>query len=345
MFDNLWLKPFICAIISFGICFLGIKAFLLYANKSKKFYQPIRQSGPQTHLIEKKNTPTMGGLFIVISTLITSFLTLDVLNPYLFITLLVFILFSLIGLTDDLMKIFQKNTNGFRGSVKITIQFFIICATVLWLGYFNSQYLRGQIFIPVFDVQFITIGIALYAIFVTIVVVGTSNSVNLTDGLDGLVSIPVVINLICLIILTTIANLPYLSQELNIPYMAKTREIIAFCYILIGSISAFLMFNLKPAKIFMGDVGSLAIGAALGVIAVIIMEEFIFFVISLLFVFEALSVMLQVTSYKLRKKRIFLMAPLHHHFEKLGYGETQVVYLFWLASFIFATIGLTIYFI
>lgn len=344
MFENIWMKSFICAIISFAITYIGIKLFLIYANKSKLFYQPIRENGPKNHLKEKQNTPTMGGFFIVASTVGVSCFTLNLMNPYVFITLLCFVLFAIIGLTDDLIKVFKKDHKGFRGSVKIVVQFAIICAAILWLGYYNVDYLRGRVFIPIADPRYLPIGIALYAIFVTFVVVGTSNAVNLTDGLDGLVSVPIIINLICLTALVSIASSPYTTEALKIPFIDQTKELLPFCYILIGSVIAFLMFNLKPAKIFMGDVGSLSIGAALGTIAVIVMEEFVFFMISFLFVLEALSVILQVGSYKLFKKRVFLMAPLHHHYEKLGYSETKVVLYFWLASVVFAILGMTIYF-
>jgi phospho-N-acetylmuramoyl-pentapeptide-transferase len=182
-------------------------------------------------------------------------------------------------------------------------------------------------------------------LFVNFVIVGTSNAVNLTDGLDGLVSVPAVINLCCLIFIIHAASSPTLASKFQLPQVKFSGELIFFCISLIGALLAFLTFNLKPAKIFMGDVGSLAIGSALGLIAIIIKEEFIFFIISILFVAEAVSVILQVGSYKIRKKRIFLMAPVHHHFEKLGWSEQKVVKSFWAASLVFAVLGLTIFLI
>jgi len=341
--ENIWIKSLICLCSSYFFGYLGIKSFLNYANKKQICRQPIRSDGPQTHINTKKNTPTMGGIFILLSTLTTSLLFLDLSNPYLLVTLLVFVLFGLIGLADDLLKVIYKNPNGFRGSLKIIIQFTIISAAILWLGYNNYSYLDGRIFLPIGPGHFITIGIALYVLFVTFVIVGSSNAVNLTDGLDGLVSVPAIINLICLFVLVFTASNSDLARSYNIPHIRNSQELIFFCTSLIGSILAFLTFNLKPAKIFMGDVGSLAIGSALGLIAIIIKEEFVFFIISILFVTEAVSVILQVGSYKLRKKRIFLMAPIHHHFEKLGWSERKVVRSFWGASFLFAALGMMIF--
>lgn len=341
--DNIWLKSLVCLASSFFLGYLGIKFFLNHINKKEIFRQPIRDDGPQTHIESKRNTPTMGGIFILLSSLITSLLFLDLSNPYLLITIIVFTLFSFIGLTDDLLKVAYNNPKGFSGSLKIILQFAIISVTILWLGYNNLSYFSGEILFPVGNGYIISIGLALYILFVTCVIVGSSNAVNLTDGLDGLVSVPAIINLICLFILVFIASNASISQTFKAPYIKNSQELIFFCSSLIGSILAFLTFNLKPAKIFMGDVGSLAIGAVIGLIAIIIKQEFIFFIISLLFVIEALSVILQVGSYKIRKKRIFLMAPIHHHFEKLGWSERRVVKSFWAIALLFAVLGMTIF--
>ncbi|MBU6339786.1 MAG: hypothetical protein KGQ36_07460, partial [Rickettsiales bacterium] len=192
------LKCFICLVFSYLLSYLGIKLFLCYVNKKNICRQPIRAEGPETHLKTKKNTPTMGGIFIVISTLLTSLIFLDLKNPFILAAIVVFFSFSLIGLTDDLLKVVYKNPNGFRGSIKIIIQFLITSATILWLGYNNLSYLNGKIFLPIYSGHFLVIGLSLYVLFVTFVIVGSSNAVNLTDGLDGLVSVPAVINLICL---------------------------------------------------------------------------------------------------------------------------------------------------
>ena len=343
LLQNFWLKSLICAASSYIIGFFSIKKYIVFINK-KQIFQPIRSDGPSTHQAKKK-TPTMGGIFIVLATLVSTLLFLDLSNSYIWVAIFVFISFALIGLTDDLMKVLYNNPNGFRGSIKIVIQFTIIGAAFLWLGSIDIVHFKNRVFLPIGHGHWIPLGIVLYVLFVTFVIVGASNAVNLTDGLDGLVSVPAIINAVCLSALIFVATNPEFAKKFSVPAIKNSQELIFFCAALIGGILAFLTFNLKPAKIFMGDVGSLAIGSVLGLIAIIIKQEFIFFVISILFVAEAISVILQVGSYKLRKKRIFLMAPLHHHFEKLGWSEQRVVRTFWSASALFAALGMAIFLI
>jgi len=273
----------------------------------------------------------MGGLFIVLATLATTLLFIDFSNRYILVVCVVFLTFAAIGLADDLAKVLYKNSKGIRGSIKIVIQFAIICVAFLWLGSIDEIHFKNRVFLPFGNGHFIYLGLILYVFFVNVVIVGTSNAVNLTDGLDGLVSVPAIISLSCLILLIYASSTPQLAINFKVPHVKFSGELIFFCIALIGAILAFLTFNFRPAKIFMGDVGSLAIGSALGLIAIIVKQEFIFFIISILFVCEAVSVILQVGSYKLRKKRIFLMAPLHHHFEKKGWSEQMVLTRFWLA--------------
>ncbi len=331
--QNLVLRNLIILGTSFLVCFFGMKYFLKLINKHNICRQPIRASGPETHLKEKKNTPTMGGLVIILSTIFTSILWVDVSNYYILVTLFVLISFSLIGFIDDFIKVRGSNSNGFRGSIKIVLQFFIVAAALLLLQFHDPLYLNNQIAIPFTDIS-INIG-QIYILFAVIVVVGTANSVNLTDGLDGLLTVPAIITLASLgfICYYTIFCKKYFNN-------VGIANIAFLCSALIGSLLAFLKYNLKPAKIFMGDVGSLGIGALLGIIAIILKVELVFFIVALLFVIEALSVILQVASYKIRKKRIFLMAPIHHHFEKLGWKETKVVKVFWLVALIFAITGI-----
>ena len=343
LLQNIWVKAFICLASSYLIGFFSTKKYISFIN-TKGIYQPIRLDGPESHIHTKKKTPTMGGIFIVLATLISTFLFLDLSNSYIWIVCFVFIAFALIGLTDDLMKVIYKNPNGFRGSIKLVIQFMIIGTAFVWLGSVDAIHFKNRVYLPIGSGHWISLGIVLYVLFVTFVIVGTSNAVNLTDGLDGLVSVPAIINAVCLGALILIGTNPDpTNQKFFVPNIPDSQELVYFCITLIGAILAFLTFNLKPAKVFMGDVGSLAIGSALGVIAIIIKQEFVFFVISILFVAEAVSVILQVGSYKLRKKRIFLMAPLHHHFEKLGWSEQKVVRAFWSASALFAILGMAIF--
>lgn len=342
---HLWLKALACLASSYLIGFFSTKKYIQFAHANPKLFQPIRNDGPATHLATKQKTPTMGGIFIVLSTLLATLLFVDISNRYILVLGVVMLTFAAIGLTDDLMKVLYRNTKGFRGSIKLIIQFTIIGICFLWLGMIDKVHLQNEIFFPIDGGHYLAIGAVLYVLFVTFVIVGTSNAVNLTDGLDGLVSVPAIINLCCLIIMIYATSAPHLADKLHLPQIKFSGEIIFFCLALIGAILAFLTFNLKPAKIFMGDVGSLAIGSVLGMIAIIIKEEFVFFIISLLFVAEAVSVILQVGSYKLRGKRIFLMAPLHHHFEKLGWSEKKVVNRFWLTSAVFAALGMVIFLI
>ncbi|MBU6140201.1 MAG: phospho-N-acetylmuramoyl-pentapeptide-transferase [Proteobacteria bacterium] len=341
--QHLWLQAFVCLASSYIIGFFTTKKYIDFVHKKTTLFQPIRDVGPESHLKTKQKTATMGGIFILLSTLITTLLFIDFSNRYVLVACVIFLTFAAIGLADDLAKVLYRNTKGVRGSVKIVIQFAIICIAFLWLGAIDEIHFKNRIFLPFGDGHFIYLGLVLYVLFVNVVIVGTSNAVNLTDGLDGLVSVPAIISLGCLILLIYASSTPELAVSFKVPHVKFSGELIFFCIALIGSILAFFTFNLRPAKIFMGDVGSLAIGSVLGLIAIIVKQEFIFFVISIVFVCEAVSVILQVSSYKIRKKRIFLMAPLHHHFEKKGWSEQIVVNRFWLASLGFAALGMGIF--
>ncbi len=338
-----WLKSFYCFLFAYIVAFFSIKIYIKIV-KQKKLFQPIRLDGPQHHLASKKSTPTMGGIFIVLATLLTTIIFIDISNQYILILLTVMLFFAGIGFVDDLLKVLKHNPKGFSGKYKIILQFAIISLVFLWLGKVNFLHFSPQINLPFHLNSQILLPLFLYIIFFNFVIVGSANAVNLTDGLDGLVSVPVIINLLCLALIIFAVGNPLFASKLDIMHISNIKEMMFFCYALIGAILAFLSFNHKPAKIFMGDVGSLAIGSIIGLIAIIIKQEIIFFVISLLFVAEALSVIIQVSYYKLTKKRFFLMAPLHHHFEKLGWSETRVVRKFWLASLLFAILGLTLFF-
>lgn len=330
-------KGSLTLITSFLISIVAMNLFLKFINAKNICRQPIRAEGPQTHLKEKKNTPTMGGLIIIFSTLISSLLWLDITSEYVIAAIFVLISFAMIGFVDDFMKVTGNNTKGFRGSIKLVLQFAIVSIAILFLQNNNLLYSNTHIQIPFSDIK-IELG-RLYILFTSLVVVGSANSVNLTDGLDGLVSVP------CIIALIALGVISYMIVDVDAvignDFQTNLSNITFLCLIMIGAILGFLKYNLKPAKIFMGDVGSLAIGATLGIIAIIVKQELVFFIISLLFVAEALSVIIQVTSYKLCKKRVFLMAPLHHHFEKMGWKETKVVKIFWIVAALFAAVGLT----
>jgi phospho-N-acetylmuramoyl-pentapeptide-transferase len=325
---------FLC---SFLIAYSGIKLFISFVHKKNNLYQPIRNIGPQNHIKEKKNTPTMGGIFIALGTLVASILFANIKNNYVLIVLFVMISFAIIGFIDDYLKVVKNDSNGLRGSIKLVIQFAIVSLVMFFLQMTNKIYFNGIVEVPFLNINF-DLG-SLYIFFATLIIVGAANSVNLTDGLDGLVSIPVIITLSCFTLIIYATSNQKISNHLGIINIENIAQLIMFCAAMIGAILAFLKFNIKPAKIFMGDVGSLSIGASIGVLAVILKKELLFGIIGLLFIIEALSVILQVSSYKIYKKRIFLMAPIHHHFEKLGWSEKKIVIIFWLASLIFAIIG------
>lgn len=327
------------ALAAFLIAYIGIHFFIKFIHK-KHIYQPIRDGiGLDTHVQQKKKTPTMGGIFIVLGTFLATILFANLKNNYVLIALFVMLTFGAIGFVDDYLKVAKHNSKGFRGSIKLVIQFIIVGLVILSLQQTDEIYFQTNITIPFLNSSF-DLGI-FYIFFVTLVIVGAGNAVNLTDGLDGLVSVPAVIVFTCFAAIIYATTNPAMAERFCIANIQNTGQLLMFCAAFIGAILAFLKFNLKPARIFMGDVGSLAIGGSLGVLAVILKQEILFAIIGLLFVIEAVSVILQVTSYKLRGKRIFLMAPIHHHFEKKGWSEVKVVRIFWLASLIFAIIGMS----
>ena len=317
---------------SFLVSFAGIFYYIKIAN-SKKIFQPIRDDGVKSHVENKSKTPTMGGLFIVIAIIVAT-LIFSNRNQYVLTILAVGASFAVIGLIDDLIKISKSNSKGFKGGVKLILQFIIVATAYLFLQKNSDIYNLTTLNLPFINYQ-LDLG-DLYIIFVLFFVCGMANGVNLTDGLDGLVSIPLILSFICLIIFI-MAIFGYHQENIG--------QIILIFFNVIAAISAFLIFNFKPAKIFMGDVGSLSLGAMFAMSAVILRQEIIFTIIGLLFVIEALSVIIQVASYKIRAKRVFLMAPIHHHFEKKGLSEWQVVLSFWLFSAFCAIIGILSFFI
>lgn len=304
-----------------------------------KIGQSVRTDGPQTHII-KTGTPTMGGVLIILTVGITSLLFADISNKY--IWLLLFVLFGTgaIGFIDDYKKIALKNSKGIAGKTKLVFQTLITLITCLILFYGISSPSINAIVIPFTKNISYPFGVVDFFILSYFVIVGSSNAVNLTDGLDGLVSFPIIVVTLGLAIFAYIAANKILSNYLLLPHIIGTQEIVVFCGALVGSCLGFLWFNANPAKVFMGDVGALSLGATLGTIAIILRQEIAFFIMSGIFVVEALSVMIQVFSFKLRGKRVFLMAPIHHHFELKGWRENQVVVRFWIISIVLLLLSL-----
>ena len=307
--------------------------------KSKQAEQPIRKCGPETHY-SKAGTPTMGGLMILGTTLVATLLWANLANPFIWVLLFAFLGTGLTGYWDDYTKLTRHSSDGIAGKTKLALQFavaFITCGSLMYLSHGNMS---TSISIPFFKNLFIDLGM-FYVIFAMVVIVGASNAVNLTDGLDGLVSLPVIMCTSVFGVIAYLVGRVDYTTYLHIAYIPNAGEMAVMCGAIIGATLGFLWFNAHPAKVFMGDTGSLALGGFLGAIAVATKHELILAVAGGIFVVEALSDIIQVGSYKLRKKRVFLMAPIHHHFEKLGWSETTVVVRFWIVSILLALLALS----
>lgn len=309
--------------------------------KSKQEHgQPIRDDGPESHLETKKGTPTMGGIMILFSVIISTLLWADVSNPYVWIVLLVLVGYGLIGAADDYLKLTRRNTKGLSGRMKLLLQFAIALIAVLWVQAIAPVNYQSALALPFFKDVLLNLG-WLYIPFTMVVIVGASNAVNLTDGLDGLAIGPIMIASACFALISYLVGNAVFSGYLQLHHIPQAGEIAVFCSALVGAGLGFLWFNAPPAQVFMGDTGSLSFGGAIGAISVIVKHELVLAIIGGLFVAEALSVMLQVASFKLTGKRIFKMAPIHHHYEKMGWSEPTIVIRFWIIAIIFALIGLS----
>ena len=302
--------------------------------------QPIREDGPQRHLLEKKGTPTMGGLLILLSLTVSTLLWADLTNQFLWATLLVTLGFGALGFWDDYLKVTKRNTKGVSGRGKLIAQFAIAVIASWWMMETQPAALSGAVAFPVFKEALLPLGFAFLALG-CLVIVGASNAVNLTDGLDGLAIVPVMIAAASFGFIAYLVGNAIFAEYLQIHFVPGTGELAVFLGALLGAGLGFLWFNAPPARIFMGDTGSLALGGALGAVAVATKHEFVLAIIGGLFVLEALSVMIQVASFKLYGKRVFKMAPVHHHFEQLGWSEPTIVIRFWIVAVIFALIGLS----
>ncbi|MCX8514858.1 MAG: hypothetical protein RL017_106 [Pseudomonadota bacterium] len=307
---------------------------------SIKIGQTIRNDGPQSHLA-KAGIPTMGGVLIIISVTLTALLFADLTNSYIWLLLFVLISTGAIGFMDDYKKIVFKNSKGVSARAKLLLQTMITAIVVIVLLVVIKIPNSTELVIPFSKSVSIPVTFIGFLVLTFFVIVGSSNAVNLTDGLDGLVSLPIITASIGLAVFAYIAGNKFFANYLLLPHVPGSNEIVVFCGALIGSCLGFLWFNAHPAKVFMGDVGSLAIGATLGTIAIIVRQEIAFAIMGGLFVCEALSVIIQVASYKMTKKRVFLMAPLHHHFELKGWKENQVVVRFWIISIILLLFSLS----
>jgi phospho-N-acetylmuramoyl-pentapeptide-transferase len=302
--------------------------------------QPIRTDGPQNHILNKQGTPTMGGLMILAGVTFAVLLWGNLDNAYVWVVLLVTLSYGAIGLYDDYLKVTQQSTDGFRGKVKLVLEGAVAIAAASAISYLGQPPLKDALAIPLFKDVLINLG-WFFIPFAAFIIVGAGNAVNLTDGLDGLAIGPVMVAAATFGFIAYFVGNAVFADYLQIHFVQGTGELAVVCGALIGAGLGFLWFNAPPAMIFMGDTGSLALGGALGAVAVATKHELVLAVVGGLFVLETISVIVQVVSYRLTGKRIFRMAPLHHHFEQKGWSEPTVVIRFWIIAIVLALAGLS----
>jgi len=339
VFKYITVRTGLCVITSLLIILIFGTNFIYKLKKLQSGGQPIRSDGPKTHK-KKYGTPTMGGLLIILSILVSVFLWADITNDYIQILIFTLIVFAVLGFYDDFLKVTKRNTNGVSVKFKFFIQSFLALAVIYSISFVTEQSIFSKIYFPFFKNLFFDLGI-FYFIFAALVIIGSSNAVNLTDGLDGLAVVPIMLVAATFAVITYLVGNVVFSKYLFINYIKDTGEITVFVGAIIGACLGFLWFNSPPAKVFMGDTGSLSLGATIAVVALIIKHEIVLAIAGGLFVIEALSVIIQVLSFKMTGKRVFAMAPLHHHFEKKGWSEATVVIRFWIIAILFSLISLT----
>lgn len=322
------------------ISFVFGKHFIQWLKSKQTHGQPIRDDGPQEHLLTKKGTPTMGGILILISVTVSTLLWADLKNTYVWIILLTTLSFGAIGAYDDYLKLTKRSHAGLSGKMKLFIQTIVTLIGTYFVLTEQYSAFGTHLTFPFIKEFTVDLGLFFY-IWCTFVVIGSSNAVNLTDGLDGLAIVPVMMACGCFALIAYLVGNSVFANYLQIHHVQNTGEISIFLGSMIGAGLGFLWYNAPPAKVFMGDTGSLASGGALGMAAIITKHEFVLAIIGGLFVIEAVSVIIQVGYFRLTKKRIFLMAPIHHHFEQKGWKESTIVIRFWIISSILALIGLS----
>ncbi len=335
--EYLTLRCILCALTALSIALL-IGPSMIRRLSLHHVGQVVRTDGPQTHF-SKAGTPTMGGTLILITITLSTLLWGDLSNRYVWLVLLVTLSFGAIGWWDDYLKLVLKNSRGLSARRKYFFQSVIGLGAACYLYFTATLPVQTELILPFFKHAMIPLG-PFFIVVAYFVIVGSSNAVNLTDGLDGLAILPAVMVAAALGVFAYATGNIHFASYLAIPYVPGTGEIIVFCGALVGAGLGFLWFNTYPAQVFMGDVGALALGAALGIIAVIVRQEIVFFVMGGVFVLETVSVILQVASFKLTGRRIFRMAPIHHHFELKGWPEPRVIVRFWIITFVLVLIGL-----
>ena len=317
------------------ICFVIGPPLIRWLKRMQRNGQPIRDDGPEHHIVSKAGTPTMGGLMILVGLMVSTLLWADLSNPYVWVALVVTAGFGAIGALDDYLKVTKANPRGVPGRLKFLAEAAIAAAAAAWIAKLGSPTLA----IPFAKDLLVDLG-WVYVLFAVVVIAGAGNAVNLTDGLDGLATVPVIIAAAAFGLIAYVVGNAIYSGYLQIPFVRGAGELAVFCGAMIGAGLGFLWFNAPPAMVFMGDTGSLSLGGALGTVAVVTKHELVLVIIGGLFVLETVSVIVQVVSYKLTGRRVFRMAPLHHHFEHLGWSEPTIVIRFWIIAVILALIGL-----
>ncbi|MCL2265071.1 MAG: phospho-N-acetylmuramoyl-pentapeptide-transferase [Treponema sp.] len=337
VFGYLTFRSAFAALTTLLICFIFGGKIIEYLKKLK-IGQSVREDGPQTHLV-KTGTPTMGGIFIIMAVIISMLFWGNLQNRVVWITMGAFLAFGIIGFIDDYLKVTRKNSAGLPAWAKLAGQFAVAIAVVLVI-YFTDGEQTTALFIPFFKEPVLDMG-WLWIPFAVLLVVGESNAVNFSDGLDGLLAGLLIIVFLTLAVITYITGRIDFSDYLGIPYIPEAGELTVFCLAAAGACVGFLWFNAHPAEVFMGDVGSLSLGGVIAVISLITKKEILLLIIGGVFVLEIASVIIQVVSFKLRGKRVFKMAPLHHHYELMGWSETKTVIRFYILGGLFAIIALS----
>lgn len=322
------------------IAFIFGPAMIRWLRTRQGKGQPIRTDGPQRHIVEKQGTPTMGGLLILISSVGATLLWADLSQLYVWVVLFVTISFGLLGFADDYLKVTKRSPEGVSARMKLLAQFAVAMIASYAAMALEEPALSGAVAIPFVKTALLPLGWG-FIVFGALVIVGASNAVNLTDGLDGLAIVPVMIAALAFALIAYLVGNVKFADYLQLHYVAGTGELAVFLAALVGGGLGFLWYNAPPAMVFMGDTGSLSLGGALGGVAVVTKHEIVLAIVGGLFVMEAVSVIVQVASFKMTGRRIFRMAPIHHHFEQLGWREPTIVIRFWIISVVLALIGLS----
>ncbi len=320
------------------VAFVFGPAIIRWLKKQQGYGQPIRTDGPQTHLV-KQGTPTMGGAMMLLGITIATLLWADLGNQYVWASMVVTLGYGLIGFMDDYRKVTKRSSKGVAGKSKLIFEIILATIAAYWISTMSAGGLTNQLAVPFFKDMLIDLGI-MYIPFAVFVMVGAANSVNLTDGLDGLAIVPVMIAAGVFVAIAYLIGNAVFANYLQVHYVPGAGELAVFCGAIVGAGLGFLWFNAPPAMVFMGDTGSLALGGALGSVAVITKHEIVLAIVGGLFVLETVSVIVQVASFKLTGKRVFKMAPLHHHYEEKGWAEPTIVIRFWIIAVILAVAGL-----